>query len=256
MNTNTSLLYLGLAIAKASDPMHPNFRRALEKNPKNLLMHQAIRLAAARAVDANKDNPRGAIVATLMALKNDTQSYVTFLKGLTGDVAFAAHMDCVQFDRANAAVDPDSLDAGLDAMGVVHEIVDDVPAYDAADSLRATTYDAGDGQRVATREPYAGGEAPPPVADNLQDAYDAVKAAQAWLTQAVAGMPEDSQVYWGVDGLLPFAQRKEESAIPGEFNYVPVRDFDEYRELQRALWKAKQRTVDLPVDTESAMLAS
>lgn len=245
MNTNTSLLYLGLAINKASDPMHPNFRRAIEKNPKNLLMHQAIRLAAAKAVDANKGNPRGAIVATLKALSNDTQSYVTFLKGLAGDVAFAAHMDCVQFDRANAAVDSESLDAGLDAMGVVHEIVDDVPAYDAAD-----------GQRAAAREPYAGGDAPPPVANSLQDAYAGVIAAQAWLTLAVAGMPEDSQVYWGVDGLLPFAQRREESAIPGEFNYVPVRDFDEYRELQRALWKAKQRTVDLPVDTASAMLAS
>lgn len=245
MNTNTSLLYLGLAINKASDPMHPNFRRAIEKNPKNLLMHQAIRLAAAKAVDANKGNPRGAIVATLKALSNDTQSYVTFLKGLAGDVAFAAHMDCVQFDRANAAVDSESLDAGLDAMGVVHEIVDDVPAYDAAD-----------GQRAAAREPYAGGDAPPPVANSLQDAYAGVIAAQAWLTLAVAGMPEDSQVYWGVDGLLPFAQRREESAIPGEFNYVPVRDFDEYRELQRALWKQKQRTVDLPVDTASAMLAS
>lgn len=245
MNTNTSLLYLGLAINKASDPMHPNFRRAIEKNPKNLLMHQSIRLAAAKAVDANKGNPRGAIVATLKALSNDTQSYVTFLKGLAGDVAFAAHMDCVQFDRANAAVDSESLDAGLDAMGVVHEIVDDVPAYDAAD-----------GQRAAAREPYAGGDAPPPVANSLQDAYAGVIAAQAWLTLAVAGMPEDSQVYWGVDGLLPFAQRREESAIPGEFNYVPVRDFDEYRELQRALWKQKQRTVDLPVDTASAMLAS
>lgn len=245
MNTNTSLLYLGLAINKASDPMHPNFRRAIEKNPKNLLMHQAIRLAAAKAVDANKGNPRGAIVATLKALSNDTQSYVMFLKGLAGDVAFAAHMDCVQFDRANAAVDSESLDAGLDAMGVVHEIVDDVPAYDAAD-----------GQRAAAREPYAGGDAPPPVANSLQDAYAGVIAAQAWLTLAVAGMPEDSQVYWGVDGLLPFAQRREESAIPGEFNYVPVRDFDEYRELQRALWKQKQRTVDLPVDTASAMLAS
>ena len=245
MNTNTSLLYLGLAINKASDPMHPNFRRAIEKNAKNLLMHQAIRLAAAKAVDANKGNPRGAIVATLKALSNDTQSYVTFLKGLGSDVAFAAHMDCVQFDRANAAVDPASLDEGLDAMGVTHEIVDDVPAYDAAD-----------GQRAAAREPYAGGEAPPPVADSLQDAYAGVIAAQAWLTLAVAGMPEDSQVYWGVDGLLPFASRKEESVIPGEFNYVPVRDFDEYRELQRAIWKQKQRTVDLPVDTASAMLAS
>ena len=245
MNTNTSLLYLGLAINKASDPMHPNFRRAIEKNPKNLLMHQAIRLAAAKAVDANKGNPRGAIVATLKALSNDTQSYVTFLKGLGSDVAFAAHMDCVQFDRANAAVDSESLEEGLDAMGVVHEIVDDVPAYDAAD-----------GQRAAAREPYAGGDAPPPVANSLQDAYAGVIAAQAWLTLAVAGMPEDSQVYWGVDGLLPFAQRREESAIPGEFNYVPVRDFDEYRELQRALWKQKQRTVDLPVDTASAMLAS
>lgn len=245
MNTNTSLLYLGLAINKASDPMHPNFRRAIEKNPKNLLMHQAIRLAAAKAVDANKGNPRGAIVATLKALSNDTQSYVTFLKGLAGDVAFAAHMDCVQFDRANAAVDSESLDAGLDAMGVVHEIVDDVPAYDAAD-----------GQRAAAREPYAGGDAPPPVANSLQDAYAGVIAAQAWLTLAVAGMPEDSQVYWGVDGLLPFAQRREESAIPGEFNYVPVRDFDEYRELQRTLWKQKQRTVNLPVDTATAMLAS
>lgn len=245
MNTNTSLLYLGLAINKASDPMHPNFVRAISKNPKNLLMHQGIRLAAARAVDANPKNPRGAIVATLKALSNDTQAYVTFLKGLASDVAFAAHMDCVQYDRIEAAVDSEVLDVGLDAMGVEHAIIDDVPAHDV-----------GDAQRAAPREPYSGGDAPEPVADSLQDAYAGVIAAQAWLTLAVANMPEDSQQYWGVDGLLPLAQRKEESVIPGEFNYVPVRDFDEYRELQRALWKAKQRTVDLPIDTTEAMLAS
>lgn len=245
MNTNTSLTYLALAIAKASDPLHPNFKRALSRNPKNLLMHQGIRLAAAQGFDANKDNPRGAIVATLKALKNDTQSYVTFLKGLCGDVAFAAHMDCVQFDRQNAAADPEALDQGLDAMGVSHEVIDDVPVYDVADA-----------QRAAGREPYSGGDAPEPVATSAQDAYDAVVAAQAWLTQATAGMTEENQVYWGVDGLLPFAQRRQESAIPGSFDYIPVRDFDDYRELQRALWKEKQRTVDLPVDTEEAMLAS
>lgn len=242
MNTNTSLSYLAIAMDKASSPMHPNFRRALAKKPTQLLMHNNIRLAAAHSYDANPDNVRAAIVATGRMLKADIQSYTTFFKGLAGDVAFAAHMDVGQLQRN---VDEEDLDEGLDTMlADAPEITDDVPLADAIN-----------GERAAQREPYEGGDRPEPTASSVEDAYAAVKAAQAWIGLAVSNIPEEQQIYWQVDGVFPIGQRKD--TLPsGEATYTPIRDFDAYREYQAAQWKAKRSLVDLPVDTEDAMLAS
>lgn len=242
MNTTTSLKYLTIAIDKACGALHPNFRVKLK--PNTLLMYNNIRMASCKAFDANKGNPKAIVVATLRQLKTDTQAYVTYVKGLAGDIAFAAHMDINQFEREEREVDPQTFDDGIDTMGEAHDVDDDTPPFDIGESTRA-----------APRETYAGDKGPEPVAEDLEDAYDAVIAAQAWLSQAFSGMKAEDADFWGVDGLVPFMQNKQ-TLESGEPTYVSVRDFEEYRELQTAAYKLKRNTVALPLDVEASMLSS
>lgn len=259
MNTNTSLKYLTVAINKASDPIHPNFRRALK--PDTLMMHNSIRAAAARGFDANPGNPRGAIIAAGKALKDDARAYVTFFKDILGSVAFAAHMDCSQLQ---SRIDEEQLDAGLDAMQESHTVdIDDVPLYDVSDANRApqarspgvalpkdATIVEGDAS-----EPYEGGEKPVPVAESVEDAYAAVKAAQGWVGLAFSAMNADQQAYWGVDGLCPLGQRVDESPEFGKV-YTPISDFDEYRAWQKESFRRKSKVVAVSDELIDAMATS
>lgn len=251
--TNTGMAYLKVAMDKASSPAHPNFVRAMDlrieqattpaakaQASENKRMLENIRLASARALDAHPDNLRLAIVTVGRALKEDVRSYITFFKGLATDAAFAAHMDCV---RLTKAVDPEALEAGLDAMGESHEITDDTPVFDVADA-----------QHAAPREEYAGPEDFVIFADSVQDAYEGIAGVQAWLSLAVTNMPEESQKYWGVDGLFPLGQRVDSHPSLGKV-YSPLRDFDAFREYQAETWKRKQRRVEVAPATEDLMLA-
>lgn len=235
--TNTGLAYLRVAMDKAAEPIHPNFRAKLK--PDTLAFYEHVRVQAARALDAHPDNIRAAIVATGKVLKDDVRAYVQFFKDLAGAAAFAAHMDCVRLTRS---VDPEALDAGLDAMGVAHAITDDIPPFDV-----------GDAQRAAPREDYAGAEDFTVFATSVQDAYEAIEGVQAWIGLAVTNMPLDSQAYWGVDGLFPLGQRVDEHATFGKV-YAPLRDFDAYRAYQDETWKRKSRRVEVKPDVEAAML--
>lgn len=232
--TNTSLRYLASALDKVTEPMHPNFARALK--PDQLRMHQTIRITAARAYDANKGAVRATIVAIGKALKGDVQAYVTFYKGLASDAAFAAHMDCRLLQKS---VSSEAMDEGLDAMGEEHPIDSaDIGAFDNAEATRA-----------APREDYAGDQ-PEPIATSIEDAYEAIEGVQAWIGLAVSGFKPDQLDYWQVAGLFPFGQKGKADG------YAPIRDFDAYREHQDAQYKLKRNTVAIDPDVEDAMLSA
>lgn len=248
MNTNTSLLYLAIAISKQADPLHPNFRRALK--PETLQMHEYITQCSAKAYDAFPDEPRKAIVAVGKALKNDVKCYVTFFKAIASNAAFAAHMDCVKYTRA---ADEASLEDGSDQMLDIEPEeaqrkldMTDVALFDASGAQRSDRLGNPEREGVDSQPEEA-------VATSIEDAYVAIKAAQAWVSLAFLKMTPESQAYWGVAGLVPLAQRRD--TLPsGEFTYSAVIDFDDYRELQDELYDAKRRRVEFDVDLENEMI--
>lgn len=239
--SKTALLYLGIAFDKASNPMHPNFRKALAKRPKNLEMHERINATAARMFDANKASIKHAIVNTGRALTFDTQHYMTFYKGLITDACFAAHMDQLLLRKSANAED---LNEGMDAML-------DGPPIDIKD---APLYDKSNAQRNAEQETYEGGEPREPIASSIDDVHDAVARIQAWVGLSVTGMAPEQREYWGVDGLFPLGQRVDDDALFGKV-YTPIIDFDDFVDWQNESFQRKSRTVQIPLEVADAMLS-
>lgn len=239
--SKTALLYLGIAFDKMTSPMHPNFRKALAKRPKNLEMHEHIKTTAARMFDANKHSIKHAIVNTGRALTFDTQYYVTFYKGLITDACFAAHMDQLLLRKSASAED---LNEGMDSML-------DGPPIDTKD---APLYDKSNAQRNAEQEAYEGGEAREPIASSIDDVHDAVARIQAWIGLSVTGMAIEQREYWGVDGLFPLTQRVDDDEMFGKV-YTPIIDFDGFVEWQNESFQRKSRTVQVPLEVTDAMLS-
>lgn len=244
--TPTALAYLRLALEKNSEALHPNFVRSI-KSEDQLAFQKELRCTAARMVDQHGlDNPRLTAVKIGGQLKTDARAYVQFFKNLATDCAFAAHMDCVQYGRA---LDPNALAQDLGSMiedenTEMHTITDDMPVFDQADI-----------DRQAPQEEYAGGDdslKAQPIATSEFDAYDAIERLQAWFGLSITSMKPEQREYWGVDGLFPLGQRREETIFG--VDYKSIHNFDDYRTYTTQKFREKRRSVTLDPAAEELML--
>lgn len=248
MLTPTALKYLTHALNKNAEPLHPNFRRSI-RTEEQLQFQLHLRATCGRIIDTvGLGNPRLTAVEIGKALKTDARAYVQFFKNLATDAAFAAHMDCLAFTRS---IDADAIDHTLDSMieddeAPKHPITSELPVHDRAAI-----------ERDAPREAYAGGDdsmRPEPIADDELDAVDAIERLQAWLGLSVTSMKPEQREYWGVDGLFPLGQRREETELG--MVYTSIHDFDEYCTWATEQYKQKRRRVPLDDVAEQQMLAA
>lgn len=230
--STTALAYLTIALDKQASVPHPNFIAALkakraekdvESDREKLLAR--IRHACARAVDAKIDI-RVACIGVGKTLRDSAQAYTTFWKQLMGDVAFAASMDALSYERS---ADPAKIDEGLNLMGDVEHDCDfsDIPTFDESEAQRATE-----------REPYSGPELREPIATDFDDVVSALGEVQTWIGLAVGHLTDAQRLFWGVDGVFPLGQSRDEA---GE--YHAITDFDAYRAWSKKSWRAKQDRV-------------
>ncbi len=216
---NVESKFLDAALDKIVQPLHPNFVAAA--NSGTLACYAQFQGAA---VEAQKlaISPKEQCIAVGKKLVGDVRAYVTFWLTLASNVAFNAHMQCNQIERA---VDPEALESSLDAMGDDHAYeLGDIPLFDRSMNNRA-----------AEREPREPVEAP--YCETVEGVYDAVRYIQEWISLAFMQFTVGQRDFWGIEDLVPLAKRG------AEVDYAPIYDFDEYREFQQDGWKAKQRQV-------------
>lgn len=255
---NTVDRYLQIAIERAAEPMNPRLLMALNTKIANAkddkakqaaqnrrTMMQHIKQKAATAFAAHKQQPRHAIVAAIRTLNKDAQALTTFIKQLCSDAAFTAHMDLVRFERA--AVEA-PVEDNTEAMIALDE---SEMLRNPADTVKTTGFEAAYAAHAGATLDTAP-EDLDTIADSKDDAYDAINRVQAWLSMAFTKMPATQAEYWGVDGLVPFMQRVDE--LPGGVVFSPVRDFEEYRQLQNARWEELRNSVPVSDDMLDAML--
>lgn len=210
--------YIDKALDKAGAKLHPNFvakaadsvvkaRRRIQANTLSLSDHSALK-------------PAQLAIRIGASVADDMQTYVIYWTQLLADVAFAAHMDLIAHERS---VNFGELESSLDAMGYDH------PAEPGDRAAFDKSMDA----RGNEREPYAGGDTEP--LPDVNDILEAVNNIQTFVGVAFSKVNAESRAYWGLDGEVYFCKRGEDE------DYAPVTDFDEYREIQNARWKAKQR---------------
>lgn len=241
----TGLAYLTAAVEKGCEPMHPNFRRALEAKPKQLSLYLGIKTTLAASYDTEKDAKR-AVIRTAQALVKDRQAYVTFWKSLIADAAFAAHMDAGAIERNGTQLTESDVQTTLDALA------EDDPPFE----VESTPFDAG---HTAPSEPYEGRELQPTLGTDIEDVYDSIDGLREWCDLAFTKFTPDDLDYWGLrgaHGCLPFAQERMVHPHSGEVSYRPIDDFDDYREVQDRQYKSKRNAAAFTPDVAAMMDAA
>lgn len=225
-----SIALYDAALDKACSAPHPNFIAKMKPDTKQL--YEDIRGASCAAFDEAKksaksesDRVKKTVIFTVKRLGQMSKRHaVTYLKDLVASAAFAAHMHCVEMERARSSDPISARDIGL-----LDSMLDAEPG-----DLH---------QHSAEREPYAGeDEVTAPFGDEHEVA-DAIHSVQTWIGAiTTAVFSADDAAYWGIDGTFPIGTKKKDDG-----SYVNITDFYEYRAEQDRRWKEKQRV--LTVDT-------
>lgn len=241
----TGLAYLTAAVEKGCEPMHPNFRRALETKPKQLQLHLIIKTTIAASYDIEKDAKR-AVIRAAQTLVKDRQAYVTFWKGLIADATFAAHMDAGAIERNGTQLTESDVQQTFDALA------EDDPPFDTENAA----FDAG---HTAPSEPYEGRELQPTIGTDIEDVYDSIDGLREWCALAFVKFTPDDLAYWGLcgnHGCLPFAQERMVNLNTGEVSYRLIDDFDDYRNVQNRQYQAKRNAAAFTPDVAKLMSAA
>lgn len=226
--------YLDVALAKAMEPLHPNFVRAASASTLAVYrrIQNEIKLADAKKLASSKQ----VAVAVGRAVRDDARTYVTFWTTLMSNVAFAGHMDMLTNARA---LDPSAVESSLDAMGEDHRFeAGDEPAFDRS-AKEHQSLDASD----EMEHPFAHPDVP-----SDEEIYEAMNSIQSWIAIAFRDFSAQQVEYWQLYD-VPFCKRGADD------DYAPITDFDEYRAFQTEQWRRKQRTVkadDALADMEEA----
>ncbi len=245
--------YLGVAVDKLSEPLHPNFAAALKAKRKNKdeptsneLRIDKMRHLMAKSVDAAKGDGKGTIITAVKtmaaACKVNPEAFndgdLAYLaKEVLGAVAFHANIETGRLLREGTPFDDCA------AQSIVQNDEDD----HAFDALDASLFDLSQSMREKQNNAGVEQHEPETMADNAFEAGDAVEKIQAWLGCLFippANMPQAareaklaSYAFWGVDGLVPMGSYKRDD---GE--WMPITDFDTYRIKSRDAWLKKQNS--------------
>ena len=243
--TKTALAYLANSIDRLSDPIHPNFKKALEKNKASLDTQLMIRVAAAKGFDKFHDDPMKAVVRSSQYLTQNVRAYVQYWKDLMSNCAFSAYMDINQLRGQSS---PEQLEEGMGQMA------DDLPWIDDLDTPLFD--ESNNSNRDINDERYAGGDAPQPIAAHVNDAYEAIRELQLWIGLAFSGMNEESRLFWGVENAeAPLGQRWDDDGHGGRV-YTPLLDLDDYMAWQKESYRRKMQVVDNDNQVAELMLSA